>query len=340
MITLLIAAIILLAASCLTSAVVTRLVLVYARSRLLDIPNARSSHAVPTPRGGGLGLVAGLLLAWLVFCLFIDLFDGPTVMVAGGAVCMAGIGWWDDHSGLTARLRLTFQLTITGIIAWSIGVPTAIGLADWQIAVLPWLYLLVATVGSAWMVNLTNFMDGIDGIAGMQGVMAGGFAAILLLGVGADPGWPALGVATAGASLGFLCLNWPPARIFMGDVGSTALGLVFAVLVLVQVRNGIAVDIALLPLAPFIFDTLGTLVRRILRKENVSEAHRSHLYQRLARYWGSHRLVTFIYGFLAAVGGLGAVAAQRQWVPAILSDAVVWSAFAALALYGRLRCPA
>jgi len=161
-----------------------------------------------------------------------------------------------------------------------------------------------------WVVGLTNaynFMDGIDGLAGSQAVIAGDAWA----GLGWLRGEPLvslLGLLVAGSSLGFLLHNWPPARIFMGDVGSAFLGFTFAALAVVAALQNPRFAVAgILLVWPFVFDTSFTLVRRLCHRENVFAAHRSHLYQRLVIAGYSHRTVTLLYVGLALVGALLAI---------------------------------
>jgi Fuc2NAc and GlcNAc transferase len=326
--------------SAVISAAATGLVLRYARRRLLDQINERSSHSVPTPRGGGLGLTLGMLLAWLLAMVGSQSLGWQVGGVAVALGGMAALGWWDDHADLPARLRLVLQFVLTALALVSVGVPDHGTIGGWQISASPWLIWPIALVGSVWLVNLYNFMDGIDGIAGGQGLVAGAAAGALLGTSAHGYGAAMLGWSIAGACLGFLLWNRPPARIFMGDVGSTTLGLAFAVLVVTQVQAGVALDLALLPLAPFILDATCTLARRAWRRERLSQAHRSHLYQRLARYWGAHLPATLLWSGLALLGTLGAWLTMRGLVPPLAALAGVSALYVALILVGRRLSPA
>ena len=324
--------------SSLVSAVATRGVLQYAKSRLLDHPNERSSHATPTPRGGGLGLVIGWAAGSAVAIAGGGGWPGALVAAAVGA--MSALGWADDHWHLSARIRLAIQLALVVVLVLAIGIPDHVVLAGLSLPGPVWVLLPIATFGLAWLVNLTNFMDGIDGIAGAQGVVGCICLAVILQATGI-PAWnPLMLLAGAGACCGFLVWNWPPARIFMGDVGSTSLGFLFASGVMAGAAAGVDLLILLLPLGPFVLDATCTLFRRAWRRERLSEAHRSHLYQRLARQWGSHRPVTVLYALLAVGGGGGAILAQRHVVPVLVPGVVLAILFTGLALYGRRRCPA
>ncbi len=329
------------AAASLLSAALTGAVFRYARERLLDAVNERSSHAVPTPRGGGLGLTAGALIAWVAAACFLPTATIGVVLGASAAIAaLAAVGWWDDHAGLPPRVRLVAQFACAAAVVALIGLPARVSLGALSLALPPALVAVLAVIGAVWLVNLTNFMDGIDGIAGSQGLVACAGAAAMLGGAESAEPWSALALAFAGACVGFLAWNWPPARIFMGDVGSTALGLVFAALVLAQLRQGIAADLALLPLAPFVLDATCTLLRRAYRREKLSQAHRSHLYQRLSRLWGAHLPVTLVWAGLASIGALGACLTQRGALPPIAASAAVGCLYAALSAYGAKRMPA
>jgi Fuc2NAc and GlcNAc transferase len=322
------------------SVVVTRLVLSYAQRRLMDQPNERSSHQRPTPRGGGLGLVTGLLVAGTSALLAGDQASALPLLLP--VATMAALGWWDDHASLSARLRLVVQFILVGALAWIIGIPDVVTLGSWRVAIPPLLPAMLLVVGGVWLVNLTNFMDGIDGIAGIQGLV-GCFGLVLLVQAEGGPTMDAavaVLVASGGACAGFLVWNRPPARIFMGDVGSTALGLVFALGIIAGMRVGVAVDLLLLPLMPFIADATCTLARRAWRRERLSQAHRSHLYQRLARHWSSHRPVTLLYGGLASFGAGLALATQRGLLPPLLGLGLWLIVWWLLVAYGRRSCPA
>jgi Fuc2NAc and GlcNAc transferase len=251
----------------------------YALQRdLLDHPNARSSHEVPTPRGGGLAIVAAFSIGLFVLVTR-DWTDAGLVWVLlPPALMVAAVGFLDDHGHVRRTYRLLIHLVAAGWCAWWL-------LPDWP----PWALVLV-TPGLAWFVNLYNFMDGIDGIAASEAIfLAGATAALGLL-----SGMLALaivGSVLAAASAGFLVWNRPPARIFLGDVGSGFLGLTIgAVLLGAAADTGNPWPWLLLP-SIFVVDASVTLVKRVLRGERFYEAHRSHAYQIAARRWG-HSKVT------------------------------------------------
>ncbi|MCM5572386.1 glycosyltransferase family 4 protein [Burkholderiaceae bacterium FT117] len=261
------------------------------RRELLDRPNERSSHTVPTPRGGGIAIVAGFALAATGWTLASgDARAGELwLALVPPALLVACVGFVDDHRPLSARLRLLAHFVAA---AWAVGMLG--GLPAIPLPAGP-LYLgaagtALAIVGTVWCLNLYNFMDGIDGIAASEAVFVA-LAAAMLGGPGSAAFVPLL--ALAAASAGFLVFNWPPARIFMGDVGSGFLGLALAGLLLAQQAAGdLPIGAAIVLLGVFLSDATATLLVRLLRGDRIHEAHRSHAYQRAARRFGGHRPVT------------------------------------------------
>lgn len=280
-------------AAALGSLALTGLVRRYALARaLLDVPNARSSHTVPTPRGGGIA-IAGVVLGGALLLALVGALPGrvATALVGGGAL-VAWIGWRDDRRHVPAPLRAAAHAAAAlWAVAWLGGLPTiSLGAATVPLGGAGW---AVAVVGVVWCVNLYNFMDGIDGIAGTEALTTAGAMGAVLLAAGHG----ALGTVAllvAGAAAGFLYWNWAPARIFMGDAGSGFLGYVLAVLALAAENAGAVPAIALLTalLAVFVVDATLTLLRRMARGERWSQAHRSHAYQRAVQSGLSHTQVT------------------------------------------------
>ncbi len=290
-------------------------------SRLLDIPNERSSHSRPTPRGGGLVIVVlstiGLVVAWF---LYPDWPLAALLAFLGGALLIAAVCWWDDLRSLSIRLRLAVHslgavLVILAFDSWRLADIPLVGPIN-----LGWLGLVVAFLWIVGLTNAYNFMDGIDGLAGAQAVVTG--TGWVVLGMLSDqPLVGAFGALLAASSLGFLGHNWPPARIFMGDVGSSYLGYTFAALTLIAAQSNPRLALAgLLLVWPFVFDAAFTFTRRLLKGENVFAAHRSHLYQRLVIAGYSHRFVTLLYLWLTLPG---AILALLWYVGGRASDLVV-----------------
>ncbi len=276
------------------------------RRQILDIPNERSSHVRPIPRGGGLviamvTLSAGSALAWADP----QRFRLPYLWYASGAVLVAAISWLDDLKELPGAVRLGVHLVAAAV--------AMLGLGYWTRLALPFLGIVGlglwgAVITVVWIVGLTNaynFMDGTDGIAGAQGLI-GGLGWALLGWVTSQPLVCGIGLSLAGSNLGFLIHNWPPASIFMGDVGSAFLGYTLAVLPVMYaffIKDSPGAPIVgLLLVWPFVFDTGFTFLRRLRRRENVFAAHRSHLYQRMSSTKSGHARVALLYSGLALAG--------------------------------------
>ncbi len=261
------------------------------RNNLIDQPNQRSSHSVPTPRGGGLAIVVSFLLALSHFALLGQLETNTFLAFAGGGALVAAIGYWDDRYGLSAKIRLVghFAAAIWAT-AWIDGIPSL----DLGFATIHWGWTgyIISILGIVWLLNLYNFMDGIDGLAASEAVFVAGVGGIFLLNAGVE-GLGLISLSLAAACVGFLYWNWPPAKIFMGDVGSGFLGYVLAVLAIVSNhKTDVSLWVWLLLLCVFVVDATVTLLRRLLRGEKVYEAHRSHAYQHITTLLGSHLKVT------------------------------------------------
>jgi Fuc2NAc and GlcNAc transferase len=279
-----------LAAAALVSALLTGLLRGYAlRVGLIDRPNERSSHSIPTPRGGGLAIVvtslAAMTLAFVLHLMPAQMFAA----LAGGGLAVAIAGFVDDRHTLPARVRFAVHL---GAALWCLasvgGLPPM--LLDQRLVSLGWAGYALGTVAIVWVLNLFNFMDGIDGIAASEAIFVTGAGAVL--GVTQSPATLAAAIVCA-ACCGFLVWNWPPAKIFMGDVGSGYLGFSIAVLALAATQDSpVGVWVWLILGGTFFVDATVTLLRRALRGERIYQAHRSHAYQWLARRYRSHLAVT------------------------------------------------
>ena len=263
------------------------------RRQLLDQPGERRSHQVPTPRGGGIGIVISLLLSLSLLAASEPAHAWMLLSTALGTVLVAGIGWIDDHRPLGPWLRLLVQAAAALLLAW--GIHTEGGSA--AAAMLAFSAAMVLT-------NIWNFMDGIDGLATSQALIAA-MAYALFAGSGAA-GW--LGLALAAACLGFLPFNFPRARIFLGDVGSATLGYVLAALAAwLALDAGRRAPLLLLPVSAFLIDASLTLARRAATGQRWWLPHAQHAYQHWARRSGSHVRVTLAYAawtLLACVGML------------------------------------
>ncbi|EKT4562233.1 glycosyltransferase family 4 protein [Pseudomonas putida] len=264
----------------------------YALSRsLLDIPNARSSHTLPTPRGGGLSFVLAMLVAMLGLAWAGSIAPVQLVSLLGAGGLVALIGFMDDHGHIAARWRLLGHFAAAGWgLAWLGGMPplSVFGLALGPV----WLSSIIGVLYLVWLLNLYNFMDGIDGLASIEAIcVCLGGALLYWVSGHAQAAW--LPLLLAASVVGFLCWNFPPARIFMGDAGSGFLGIVLGLLALMAGSVSPLLFWGwLILLGVFVVDATFTLGRRLLRGEKVYEAHRSHAYQYASRHHGSHRPVS------------------------------------------------
>lgn len=264
----------------------------YALARsLMDIPNNRSSHSVPTPRGGGVAIVLSFLVATPLLTLFVDV-SWPYIWALWGAgALIAVIGFLDDHGHIAARWRLLAHFSASiWALAWLGGLPPVKLLGvDFNLS---WIGHFFAVFYLVWMLNLYNFMDGIDGIASVQAVSAC-LGACVIYWLSGDVSLIWMPLLLAVAVLGFLYWNFPPARIFMGDAGSGFLGLVLGLFSLQAAwTSSRFLWVWLILLGVFIVDSTFTLARRLLRGDKVYEAHRSHAYQFASRQFGRHLPVT------------------------------------------------
>jgi Fuc2NAc and GlcNAc transferase len=260
---------------------------------LLDLPNARSSHSVPTPRGGGIAIVFVFVVGLSVLAA-LGLVENRFALTLGcTSLLVAGIGFADDRKGVAASARFAVQVTCVTIFlaAYLWPIPLAIPLID-RVPVLAFAILVLSMV---WLLNLFNFMDGIDGIAAAE-VASVGVGLIVVAGLNVETDHlRASSLLLVASTIGFACWNWPPAKIFLGDVGSGFLGFVVGCLLLGSVRQGsITFCVALILPAAFITDATITLIRRVFRGERWYEAHRSHAYQWLSRRWQSRAAVVWV----------------------------------------------
>ncbi|MDP2782165.1 glycosyltransferase family 4 protein [Devosia sp.] len=261
---------------------------------LIQVPNHRSSHYKPTVSGGGLGIaVAGTLL------VLPSLAGAHAMMTWAILVSAVGglVGFLDDRLDLPARYRIVLHVLLVGMLIYvTLGLSAPGFTIDGIVALLTWGTVLFLGV---WWINLFNFMDGIDGIAASEAIfILGAAASFVVLGDFGDASWTVVLplCVVAAACMGFLLLNWPPARVFMGDAGSNYLAFFTLSMALISFANGyISGAIWVILPAAFVSDATVTLFRRILAGERWFAAHREHTYQRLSRRWNGHLKVTLLY---------------------------------------------
>ena len=265
------------------------------RLHLLDVPNDRSSHAIPTPRGGGFAIVLVTLSA-LGTLWAMDVIRLPVAIGIGGAgASIATVGLLDDRFGIRPLVRFVVHLgAVIWFVVWCSDLlhnldPSPLG----PILAISTALMIVALV---WAVNLFNFMDGIDGLGGSQSLFVAGLGSWFLLRADAAQGIGLLLAVVAAASAGFLVWNLSPARIFLGDVGSGFLGFLLAALSLLgSAETHVPVATWVILWGVFLVDATVTLLRRMAVGERWYQAHRLHAYQGLSRRWSSHLRVTGAY---------------------------------------------
>lgn len=274
---------------CVIAALITELVRRYSlQNEIIDVPNERSSHNIPTPRGGGISIVVMSLLS-LVAIYSLDLINTRTFLAIGvGGMIVAIMGWLDDHKNLKPLLRgIIYSLAV--IISLSIiGGLQSIRIGNHIISI-PLLNDILAFLGMFWLINLYNFMDGTDALAGMQTIFAALAGAVFFI-LSGQYGLGLFCVSIVASTAGFLYWNWPPAKIFMGDVGSCYLGFCFGIMAIIgEKTETLNISIFVILLGLFICDATFTLLMRVCRKEKWYSPHKSHAYQRLVQMGLSHK---------------------------------------------------
>ncbi|THB73274.1 MAG: glycosyltransferase family 4 protein [Gammaproteobacteria bacterium] len=275
-----------------TSVFLTWIIRIYAlKKKIVDIPNSRSSHIIPTPRGGGLSFIIAFIAA-LIFLLASNLVDknlAIALLASGGIVAIVGL--IDDHNNLKPKIRITAHFIAASIGVYCLGGLPALTFFG-KTTDLGIIGDLLAIIGTVWILNLNNFMDGIDGISSIEAISVALFLSLLIFHFGQHKEVIDPLIILAFAVAGFLVWNFPPAKIFMGDSGSGFLGITLA---LIGIKSA-NIDqnffwITLVLIGVFMVDATYTLIVRIKNGEKASEAHRSHAYQFASRKYG-HRAVT------------------------------------------------
>jgi len=286
--------------------------------RIVDHPNERSLHQTPVPRTGGVAVVIGIALGLAIAVTMIAAV-GPLGWIALAALLVGGISLLDDHRDVSQRYRLLAHAGAALLLYFSGLRWEQVGLPGLDAGLPNWLALGLTLIYIVWMINLYNFMDGMDGFAG--GMALFGFGALAVLGlIGDAPTFAISALVIAAAAGGFLTRNFPPARIFLGDVGSSVLGLLAAAMTLWGAGLGLfPLWVGWLVFSPFIVDATWTLLRRIVNAEPFWRAHRSHHYQRLVLAgWGHRRTLLRAYLLMLAAAASAIAAASmpvgEQWM--------------------------
>lgn len=291
---------------------------------LMDTPNGRSLHSVPTPKGGGVGILCAFLLA--SFCLSLHW----TFWLPATVAALAGL--LGDIADLSVRLRLFLQFVAAAVFIC--------GVTYWENSHIAFANILFWTVFMAGTANFYNFMDGINGIAGITAVVAFGLMALFAVIEGRDGAVVPLCLSVICAAMGFLPLNIPKARVFMGDVGSVFLGFLFAGLVFLLSESMTDFLVLVSFLFPFYADELVTMAIRLRAGESLFKAHRRHLYQLLSHEFGyPHWVVAFGFGMLQLlVGGSALYLGQKSGLPVVCGLLLgAFLAFAGLSFGCRRR---
>ncbi len=296
------------------------------RGKIMDHPGERSSHSVAVPRTGGIAILLGMLAGIAIG----GHFTGLLMMGLGSVAIIAAISLLDDVVTIPSGPRLLVHLGVTTGLVWLAGLElTEIGLPYLPLHLPRWAGLIVAVMFVAGFVNFFNFMDGINGISAAQGIVGGGALAVLLA-VGGGHNSVVIALALAGACVGFAPHNFPTAKLFMGDSGSTILGYVLAMLTLAGAKwSPYPWPALIMPLGVFIYDAVFTLIKHILQGVKITKPHRDHHYQMLLRCGWSHTRVTLVQaGLMVLCSACGMVYAFGYNSG---SDAVALASLAGLA---------
>lgn len=267
-----------------------KLISILLRYQIVDTPNDRSMHLGSVPRGGGMVIVACLVLALVAVGIVsqrYQVFGALTILVLAWAALSA----WDDRRDLSARKRILFQLCFALLSIFALGHVSSVQISSTGFVLLFGFGGVVTFIGIIWLANLYNFMDGMDGLAATQTIVAGLTLAFWFWQAG-DPQLGLVCLVLSAASYGFLLHNWQPAKIFMGDVGSVTIGAFFALMIVfANTRYQIPVLSFVLLFGVFVFDASVTMLSRIMRREKIWLPHRTHFYQRLGLAGVGHSMV-------------------------------------------------
>jgi UDP-N-acetylmuramyl pentapeptide phosphotransferase/UDP-N-acetylglucosamine-1-phosphate transferase len=308
------------------------LIPVLRRKQIIDHPNERSSHLIPTPRGAGLAVIPLVAAFWIAIDIgWIESPSHALVWPAMAAFFLCALSWFDDLKSLPPLLRFCAHIFVVATLLYI--QPSDVLYVQGLLPV--WEDRLVAGFIWVWFINLFNFMDGIDGISGIETLAIGLGIAAMALGSSmiAPLALPAL--ILAGAALGFLALNWHPAKIFLGDSGSVPLGLLLGWLLLQLAAAGHWAAALILPLY-YLADATITILGRLARREKIWQAHRQHFYQRAVAGGLSHARVSLmivatnagliVLALLSATYTLGSLAGAVLVTAVLLAMMQRWAA--------------
>ena len=268
------------------------------KSGMIALPGERQSHQHATPTGGGLGLIFSIVITTVCLELMISLPDYWWQNVLPGVVLLTIVGWRDDKFPVSQLLRLLVQLVVS---IW------LLGFGWWEFPLTDMAFLAVFVVAMVWLMNVYNFMDGSNGMAGFQGVFAGVTMAVLFQ-LGGEYTMALIAMVVAAACAGFLPLNFPHAKVFMGDVSSVPLGFLFASFAVYGVQSGsMSLSLSILIMSVFLIDATLTLLSRAFRGERWYTAHAQHVYQRLIAKGWSHSRVLMVYQLINVICVLPAI---------------------------------
>jgi UDP-N-acetylmuramyl pentapeptide phosphotransferase/UDP-N-acetylglucosamine-1-phosphate transferase len=274
------------------------------RFHILDQPNDRSLHTRPTPRSGGLAILSAVYACSIASIYWLGRSpDSAYGWIGGASFLVAAVSYVDDRLTLPSGLRFIVHTLAAACIVFGGFVINSLALPGLELHLPYWIGVIFTLLFVVWMLNLYNFMDGMDGFAGGMAVI--GFGSFAFLGwlEGNEYFW-ALNLIVAAAAGGFLVFNFPPARIFMGDIGSSTLGFLAAAMSVWAV-HGLVIPlwVAVLVFSPFIVDATVTLIRRLWRGEKIWQAHKTHYYQRLVQSgWGHKKTVLWEYAIMLGCG--------------------------------------
>jgi Fuc2NAc and GlcNAc transferase len=303
-----------------TAFILTGLMRVYAlKKNILDNPNERSSHTIPTPRGGGMAIVV-TYLSVLIILLSLDYFSITTgLTLIGAGLGIAVLGFLDDHGHINSMIRLLIHFIIAGSIVFALGGFSETVLFNGHVS-LGWFANIIAILFLVWLLNLYNFMDGINGIASIEAITTVFSIGIIYWGLNTELMYQPL-LLLAASVFGFMLWNFPKAKIFMGDAGSGFLGLILGIFALIALKYSAALFCAwIICLGVFIVDATFTLIRRVFNGHKMYDAHRTHAYQYASRKYQSHTVVTISVLFINMLWLLpmAYLASQRFLMPELL----------------------